>query len=144
MSSRIQIVMVCSLLLLSFMANSAGSVKDRLKALQGSQNLKDHEQAAIDAGKMINRLPRNMEGLWDRKQIATIVDLLLTEKDAVYRQQIIEATVVHFEDNRKAIGQYISANATIAAQDKKDLLYDIDAMINSKNRGQDPPRSKDN
>lgn len=132
------------MILLPLAGQGAGSVKDRIKALQNTEKYKEHEQAAIDAGKMIGRLPRNMEGRWDPKQISTIVDLLLTERDPVYRQQIIEATVVHFEDNRKALGQYVDSNKKLSPQDKKDLLYDIDAMINSKNRGQDPPRSKDN
>jgi hypothetical protein len=123
------------------------NLKDRLKALQGSEDFKAHEAAVIEAGQLIKRQPRKMDGTWETKQIATILDFVFTEKDPVYRQQMVEMATVNFKDNRKAIGDFVKqqeAAKKYSAEEAKNLLYDIDAMIHQNDRGQDPPKSKAN
>lgn len=123
------------------------NLKDRIKAAQGTEDYKKHEAAVIEAGAMIKKMQRQMDGSWDAKQIATILDFVFTEKDPVYRQQMIEPSAVHFKDNRKAVGDRVKAlekAKKLTAQEAKDLLFDIDAMINQSERGQDPQRSKSN
>ena len=119
------------------------NLKDRIKAAQGTEDFKKHEAAVIEAGQMIKKMQRKMDGTWDAKQIATILDFVFTEKDPVYRQQMIEPSAVHFKDNRKAVGDRVKELEKLkkmTPEEAKNLLHDIDAMINQSERGQDGAR----
>ena len=125
------------LLLLSFAATSHAvsfDLKSRLKAAQGTTGA-EHEKVVIEAGEAIQGMRRKMDGSWDSKQIESVVELMRTEKDTVYRLQMLEASAVYLKDNRSALE---AAIGKLPKDEGKALKRDLNSTIRLIESGQDP------
>ena len=114
---------------------SLKKIEKKYQELKPKQDDKVSVPIVLEAAVAVQKLPKNAEGLWNRSQVAEIVELLRLDYEHDSVDAIIDANLASFKENRAELSKQLHK---IPIEEAKNITNRIRIVMHEDAFGNDP------